>query len=225
LVLALLYALAGGLHLLLPRPFLGIMPTWVPQPELVIALTGVAELAGAAGLVQPWSPPLRRAAGWGLAAYAVCVFPANIVHFIRDMARPDHGLGLGYHVPRMFLQPVLVWLAVGWTGPALSGKGHGMSDEDYVFDEDSGEWVPASDLAARRAAEGTVEVRDAVGNLLADGDQVTLIKDLDVKGAGQTLKRGTLIKSIRLTGDAQEIDCRFDGIKGLVLRAEFVRKR
>ena len=44
-------------------------------------------------------------------------------------------------------------------------------------------------------------------------------------GAGQTLKRDTLIKSIRLTGDAQEIDCRFDGIKGLVLRAEFVKKR
>ncbi|MEI6641512.1 MAG: alkylphosphonate utilization protein [Novosphingobium sp.] len=100
-----------------------------------------------------------------------------------------------------------------------------MSDEDYVYDEDSGEWLPASELAAKRVAEGTVEVRDAVGNLLADGDQVTLIKDLEVKGAGQTLKRGTLIKSIRLTGDAQEIDCRFDGIKGLVLRAEFVKKR
>ena len=98
-------------------------------------------------------------------------------------------------------------------------------DEDYVYDEDSGEWLPASDLAARRAAESAIEVRDAVGNLLADGDAVTLIKDLTVKGAGQTLKRGTLIKSIRLTGDAQEIDCRFDGIKGLVLRAEFVRKR
>ena len=64
------------------------------------------------------------------------------------------------------------------------------------------------------ARAGPVEVRDAVGNLLADGDQVTLIKDLTVKGAGQTLKRGTLIKSIRLTGDAQEIDCRFEGIKG-----------
>jgi protein PhnA len=98
-------------------------------------------------------------------------------------------------------------------------------DDDYVYDEISGEWLPASELAERTAAEGTVVVRDAVGNVLADGDQVTLIKDLEVKGAGQTLKRGTLIKSIRLTGDAQEIDCRFDGIKGLVLRAEFVRKR
>jgi protein PhnA len=99
-----------------------------------------------------------------------------------------------------------------------------MQDDDYVVDEESGEWLPASELAARRGG-AQVEVRDAVGNLLADGDQVTLIKDLDVKGAGQTLKRGTLIKSIRLTGDPQEIDCKYEGIKGLVLRAEFVRKR
>ncbi|RRQ52567.1 alkylphosphonate utilization protein [Sphingorhabdus wooponensis] len=98
-------------------------------------------------------------------------------------------------------------------------------DEEYIYDEVSGEWISAADAKAASALNDTVEVRDAVGNLLADGDQVTLIKDLTVKGAGQTLKRGTLIKSIRLTGDAQEIDCRFDGIKGLVLRAEFVRKR
>lgn len=99
------------------------------------------------------------------------------------------------------------------------------ADEDYVYDEASGEWISASDAAAKSSSGETVEVRDAVGNLLADGDQVTLIKDLTVKGAGQTLKRGTLIKSIRLTGDAQEIDCRYEGIKGLVLRAEFVKKR
>lgn len=98
-------------------------------------------------------------------------------------------------------------------------------DEDYVYDEGTGEWISASQAREKANIEGIVEVRDSVGNILADGDQVTLIKDLTVKGAGQTLKRGTLIKSIRLTGDAQEIDCRFDGIKGLVLRAEFVRKR
>lgn len=98
-----------------------------------------------------------------------------------------------------------------------------MTDDDYVYDEASGEWIAASSLAP--PSSDTIEVRDAVGNLLADGDQVTLIKDLAVKGAGQVLKRGTLIKSIRLTGDPQEIDCRYDGIKGLVLRAEFVRKR
>jgi protein PhnA len=99
------------------------------------------------------------------------------------------------------------------------------TEEDYVYDEASGEWMAASERAAKQAAEDAVEVRDAVGNILADGDAVTLIKDLEVKGAGRTLKQGTLIKSIRLTGDAQEIDCKYPGIKGLVLRAEFVRKR
>lgn len=102
----------------------------------------------------------------------------------------------------------------------------GTGDEDYVYDEASGEWMPASEIAAEEAEDaGQPEVRDSVGNILADGDQVTLIKDLTVKGAGQTLKQGTVIKSIRLTGDAQEIDCKYPGIKGLVLRAEFVRKR
>jgi protein PhnA len=105
-----------------------------------------------------------------------------------------------------------------------------MADEEdaFVYDEASGEWISAADAAkmgSGTGADDAVEVRDSVGNVLADGDQVTLIKDLTVKGAGQTLKRGTVIKSIRLTGDAQEIDCKYDGIKGLVLRAEFVRKR
>ena len=98
------------------------------------------------------------------------------------------------------------------------------ADDEYVYDEATGEWLPASELAARQAAAGAVEVRDSVGNLLADGDSVTLVKDLKVKGAGTTLKRGTVIKSIRLTGDDQEIDCKYEGIKGLVLRAEFVKK-
>ncbi len=97
--------------------------------------------------------------------------------------------------------------------------------EDFVYDEASGEWLSPSEAAAKQAGEKlVVEVRDSAGSLLADGDSVTLIKDLKVKGAGQTLKRGTVIKSIRLTGDDQEIDCKYDGIKGLVLRAEFVRK-
>ena len=101
----------------------------------------------------------------------------------------------------------------------------GEEEDSFVYDEASGEWISAAEAAAKAGAAETVEVRDSVGNLLADGDQVTLIKDLTVKGAGQTLKRGTLIKSIRLTGDPQEIDCKYEGIKGLVLRAEFVRKR
>lgn len=122
-VLALLYAAAGVLHIAAPKPFLAITPGWVPFPAWTILFTGLAELAGAAALLQPWSPALRRAGGWGLAFYAICVFPANINHFIMDMHRPDGGLGLGYHVPRMVLQPVLVWLALwvsGVPGTSLS---------------------------------------------------------------------------------------------------------
>ncbi len=99
-----------------------------------------------------------------------------------------------------------------------------MSGDEFVYDEATGEWVSASAVKAPEPTEDAVVVRDSVGNILADGDAVTLIKDLNVKGAGQTLKRGTVIKSIRLTGDDQEIDCRYEAIKGLVLRAEFVRK-
>jgi protein PhnA len=100
-----------------------------------------------------------------------------------------------------------------------------MSGDEFVYDEASGEWISATEAAERAATASQVEVRDSVGNLLADGDAVVLVKDLKVKGAGgQTLKRGTMIRSIRLTGDDQEIDCRHETIKGLVLRAEFVKK-
>jgi protein PhnA len=99
----------------------------------------------------------------------------------------------------------------------------GESD-DYVYDEATGEWRPASEMTAAAVADQAV-VRDSAGNALADGDSVTLIKDLKVKGANQTLKQGTVIKSIRLTPNHEEIDCRHDSIKGLVLRTEFVRKR
>lgn len=96
-------------------------------------------------------------------------------------------------------------------------------DDEYVYDESIGEWRPASEMAA--ASAGSEVVRYAAGNVLADGDSVTLIKDLKVKGANQTLKQGMVIRSIRLTDNPEEIDCRHDAIKGLVLRTEFVRKR
>lgn len=108
-VLAVLYALAGVLHLALPAPFVGIVPPWVPHPATVVLLTGIAELAGAAGLLQPRSMRLRHAAAWGLAAYALCVWPANVQHMLLDAARPGHGLGLAYHIPRLMAQPVLIW--------------------------------------------------------------------------------------------------------------------
>jgi len=68
------------------------------------------------------------------------------------------------------------------------------------------------------------KTRDSNGSMLADGDNVTLTKDLKVKGTSVTLKRGTLIKGIRLTDDPEEVDCRVEKVKGLVLRAEFLKK-
>ena len=114
-LLAIFYAFAGIMHLSKPEPFLSIMPGYVPMPEAMVFWTGVAELLGAAALVQPWSKQIRKAGAIGLALYAICVFPANIHHFALDMARENGGLGLAYHIPRMIAQPVLVWLAL-WVG-------------------------------------------------------------------------------------------------------------
>lgn len=94
------------------------MPRLVPYPAQVVHWTGIAELLGAAALVQPWSRDLRRAGGIGLALYALCVWPANMNHFAMDMAQPDHGWGLAYHVPRMIAQPLLIWLAL-WSGGVM----------------------------------------------------------------------------------------------------------
>ena len=74
-------------------------------------------------------------------------------------------------------------------------------------------------------ADDDIIVKDSNGTQLHDGDSVTLIKDLKVKGSGGvTLKRGTLIRNIRLTYDEAEIECNADKVKGLVLRTEFIKK-
>lgn len=69
-----------------------------------------------------------------------------------------------------------------------------------------------------------VKVVDSNGTELKDGDSVTLIKDLKVKGTSVTLKRGTMAKNIRLNGNAGEVECNVDKVKGLVLKTEFVKK-
>lgn len=67
--------------------------------------------------------------------------------------------------------------------------------------------------------------KDSNGNILVTGDSVTLIKDLKVKGSGGvTLKRGTKIRNIHLTDDPAEVDCNAPGLKGIVLRTEFLKK-
>ncbi len=126
-LLALFYAVAGYAHIVNPAPFLRIIPAAVAWPDAVVFWTGIAEIFGAAGLIQPWSKPLRRAAGIGLALYALCVWPANMNHFAMDMARGDGGIvgdgavvggmGLAYHIPRMIAQPVIIWLAL-WASEA-----------------------------------------------------------------------------------------------------------
>jgi uncharacterized membrane protein len=125
-IVAAIYLVAGVLHIGKPAPFLSITPDWVPFPALVVTLTGIAEILGAVGLAQGWSRRLRSHAAIGLALYAVCVFPANINHFIQDQAKPDGGLELIYHVPRMFAQPLIIWATL-WTGKLidwpLPGKG------------------------------------------------------------------------------------------------------
>jgi protein PhnA len=68
-----------------------------------------------------------------------------------------------------------------------------------------------------------MEVKDSNGSILNDGDTVTLIKDLKVKGSSLVLKRGTTVKKIKLTDDANEIDCRING-SSIVLRTEFLKK-
>ncbi len=69
-----------------------------------------------------------------------------------------------------------------------------------------------------------MDVKDSNGNLLADGDAVHVIKDLKVKGTSVTLKRGTVIRNIRLTDDPEQIECNADKVKGLVLKTEFLKK-
>lgn len=69
-----------------------------------------------------------------------------------------------------------------------------------------------------------LKVKDSNGNVLKEGDNVTLIKDLPVKGTSVTLKRGTLIKNIRLTHDEELIECNAEKVKGLVLKTCFLKK-
>lgn len=131
-VLGVFYLAAGILHLVSPGGFVKITPSWVPEPGLVVALTGWCEVAGALALLLV--PRLRKAAGIGLALYAVCVYPANINHAVNAIAVGGETLGWWYHAPRLAFQPVFVWWALWaggvidwpWRGPR--GKGGGNAD-------------------------------------------------------------------------------------------------
>lgn len=102
------------MHIRSPAGFLAVTPTWVPFAEQVVFLTGVAEIAGAIGLVTPPSviSKARYTAGIGLAFYALCVWPANFNHAINNIAIGGETLGWSYHGPRLAFQPVFIWWAL-----------------------------------------------------------------------------------------------------------------
>ncbi|KOP71427.1 MULTISPECIES: zinc ribbon domain-containing protein YjdM [Lysinibacillus] len=91
---------------------------------------------------------------------------------------------------------------------------------NFVCPECAHEW--STDGTEQEA--DTLIVKDAHGNLLADGDSVTVIKDLKVKGSSSTLKIGTKVKSIRLVEGDHNIDCKIDGFGAMKLKSEFVKK-
>ena len=130
-LLALFYLVAGIMHIRSPAGFLLITPEWVPFPQQVVFWTGIAEIAGALGLMIPrqFIPWARRAAGIGLALYALCVWPANINHAVNNIAVGGQTLSWWYHGPRLALQPAFIWLAL-WTGGVTNwpfGKRSGVN--------------------------------------------------------------------------------------------------
>ena len=91
----------------------------------------------------------------------------------------------------------------------------------YVCPECAHEWAKG---AVVENADDKRTVRDAYGNVLQDGDTVTVIKDLKVKGSSSVVKVGTKVKNIRLVEGDHNIDCRIDGIGAMQLKSEFVKK-
>ena len=90
----------------------------------------------------------------------------------------------------------------------------------YVCPECAHEWTKD----AAESAEDKPVVRDAYGNELQDGDAVTVIKDLKVKGSSSVVKVGTKVRNIRLVEGDHNIDCKIDGIGAMQLKSEFVKK-
>lgn len=91
-----------------------------------------------------------------------------------------------------------------------------------VCPECAHEWSLA--VASAPPSSEAREIRDANGNLLADGDSVTVIKDLKIKGTSSVVKVGTKVKNIRLVEGDHDIDCKIDGVGAMKLKSEFVRK-
>jgi protein PhnA len=92
----------------------------------------------------------------------------------------------------------------------------------YVCPECANEWSKFSSSVSSDSDEAVI--KDASGNLLKDGDTITVIKDLKVKGSSLVVKVGTKVKNIRIVGGDHDIDCKITGIGQMGLKSEFVRK-
>jgi uncharacterized membrane protein len=112
-MLAALFLAAGVAHLAAPDKLLAITPSWVPFAPQVIFVTGLCEFAGVVALL---TRPLRKPAGIALAAYALCVWPANFKHAIDQIDLPHISNSWLYHGPRLALQPVIIWWALYCSG-------------------------------------------------------------------------------------------------------------
>ncbi len=142
----------------------------------------------------------------------------------------DNG-GLKCYGPGPSDQPVPGWRVIDFvigdimsTLPNCPSCNSEYTYEDgslYVCPECAHEWP--QDSAADTASDERV-IKDAHGNLLQDGDSVTVIKDLKIKGSSSVVKVGTKVKNIRLVDGDHDIDCKIDGIGAMKLKSEFVKK-
>jgi protein PhnA len=95
----------------------------------------------------------------------------------------------------------------------------------WICPECGNEWTPTA-IASNEEAPADTAIRDANGNVLADGDSVTLVKELRIKGSNSAIKVGTKVKNIKLAdaGDGHDISCKIDGFGAINLKSEFVKK-
>ena len=104
----------GILHFVKPEPFVDIVPPFLPEPLLLVYISGVAEIAGGLGVLLPRT---RRLAAWDIIALLVAVFPANIYHAVANVEMGGSSMPLAYHIIRLPMQLVLIFWAWIYTRP------------------------------------------------------------------------------------------------------------
>ena len=107
-LLSAIFVFAGPLHFVIPNQYMGIMPLWIPFQRQMVYVSGAAEILGGLGLLVP---RLREAAGWGLIALLIAVFPANVQMLVNAMHNGSSGLYIAALLLRLPLQPLLIiWI-------------------------------------------------------------------------------------------------------------------